>query len=199
MWVLPQRATEVFSELTLTLGPAIFLRGFNLERTEIGSDPSKTAEAGPDPLFRTALLGTAHRAIPGCPKEAGPLTWHHEVNHGTVVPGKALGPAQLWLVRHGHQVPPATPRQVPHLPLLLLIAANALPALRKDVLGEADEPLSLLQQLQLQQVAATPYAVLAFLYVHNTLQLEPSAGERAGVGMSPVHQPHSHLQPVKLC
>jgi len=122
-----------------------------------------------------------------------PLTWHHEVNHGMVIPRKALGPAQLWLVGHSHQVPLATPHQVPHLPLLLLIAANTLPASRKDVLGDADEPLSLLQQLQLQQVAAAPHAVLAFLHVHDTLQLEPPAGDTAGVGTSPVHQPLSHL------
>lgn len=125
-----------------------------------------------------------------------PLTWHHEVNHSTVVPGKALGPAQLWLIHHRHQVPLATPRQVPHLPLLLLIPANALPALCKDILGEADEPLSLLQQLQFQQVAAASHAVLAFLHIHDTLQLEPPAGDTAGVGTSPKHQPLSLPPPA---
>lgn len=124
------------------------------------------------------------------------------MNHSTVVPGKALGPAQLWLFCHSHQVPPATPSQVPHVPLLLLIAAHALPATRKDVLGEADETLSLLQQLQLQQVAAPSHAVLAFLHIHDTLQLEPPAGDSDRVGTSPVRGPLSHLHPawpILLC
>lgn len=120
------------------------------------------------------------------------------MNHSTVVPGKALGPAQLWLFCHSHQVTPATPSQVPHVPLLLLIATHALPATRKDVLGEADETLSLLQQLQLQQVAAPSHAVLAFLHIHDTLQLEPPAGDSARMGMSPVHGPLSHLHPTWL-
>jgi len=78
----------------------------------------------------------------------------------------------------------------------------AKPATRKDVLGEADETLSLLQQLQLQQVAAPSHAVLAFLHIHDTLQLEPPAGDSDRVGTSPVRGPLSHLRPawpILLC
>lgn len=175
------------------LGSVIFLRGFDLERTEIGSDSRWLR------LAHTHCSGVLLWEPPTVPSLDVPLTWHHKVNHSTVVPGKALWPAQLWLIWHSHQVPPATPRQVPHLPLLLLIATNALPAPRKDVLAEANEPPSLLQQLQLQQVAAAPHAVLALLHVHNTLQLEPPAGDTAGVSTSSVHQPLALHQPVRLC
>lgn len=114
---------------------------------------------------------------PQHPGEAGPLTWYHKVNHSPVVPGKPLGPAQLWLTGRSHQVPPAAPNQAPHPPLVL-VAGAALPALRKDVLGEADAALALLQQLQLQQVAAATHAVLPLLHVHNALQLEAPAETR---------------------
>lgn len=118
--------------------------------------------------------------------EAGPLTWHHEVNHGPVVPGEALGPAQLRLAVRSHQVPPAAPGQAPHPPFVVA-AGSALPAPGEDELGEAQAALALpqqLQQLQLQQVAAAPHTILPLLHVDDALQLEAPAGTRLG-GHSP--------------
>lgn len=60
------------------------------------------------------------------------LTWHYEVDDSPVIPGKAQGPTQEWLIQVSHQVTPAAPCQVLHS-FLLLIVDDTLPVSRKDV------------------------------------------------------------------
>lgn len=67
----------------------------------MGSDPNETVEAGPDPLFRTTPMGSAHRATPGCPGKAGPpyLAPRSEPQHG----GSRKSPGASTALAHSPQ------------------------------------------------------------------------------------------------
>lgn len=114
----------------------------------------------------------------GSCSEDARLTRHNEVDHGAVVPGEALGPAQLGLWGpEAQDVPPAVmwapnqALQVPGLGLFPTSCIDALPALCGHELGEPHQALALLQQLKLQEVAAPTEMVLPFLHIQDALQL----------------------------
>lgn len=67
----------------------------------MGSNPNMTVEARPDPLFRTAPMGSAHCATPGCPGKAGPpyLAPRSEPQHG----GSRKSPAASTALAHSPQ------------------------------------------------------------------------------------------------
>lgn len=88
------------------------------------------------------------------------LTRHDEVDHCSVIPGEALGPAQLGLWGPDIQDTslavvwaPHQALQVPGLGLFPTSWIDALPASRRHVLREPHQALALLQQLKLQEVA----------------------------------------------
>ena len=109
-----------------------------------------------------------------------------------MVPGEALGPAQLGLRGPGtRDMPlevmwaPHQALQVPGLSLLSARGISALPAARGHELGEPYQALALLQQLELQEVAAPTEVVLPLLHIHNALKLVPPG--RKGGGLLSLH------------
>lgn len=82
------------------------------------------------------------------------------MDHGLVIPGEALGPAQLglWGLDTQDTSPavvwaPNQALQVPGLGLFPAGRIDALPASRRHILREPHQALALLQQLKLQEVA----------------------------------------------
>lgn len=107
------------------------------------------------------------------------------MHHGAVIPGEALGPAQLGLWGPDTQdMSPAVvwapdqALQVPGLSLVPTSWVDALPAPRRHILREPHQALAMLQQLKLQEVAPPTQLVLSLLHVHNALQLVPPRAER---------------------
>ena len=127
---------------------------------------------------------------------SGRLTRHDEVDHGAVVPGEALGPAQLGLWGPGTRAVPLEVMRAPHqalqvqgLGLRPAHSISALPAARGHELREPHQALALLQQLELQEVAAPTEVVLPLLYIHNALKLVPPGGKGGRLlSLHPVRQ-----------
>lgn len=95
-------------------------------------------------------------APPTVPRLGWRLTRHDEVDHSSVIPGEALGPAQLRLwgldIQDLSPVVVWTPNQALQVPGLGLFPAcwiDALPASRRHVLREPHQALALVQQLKL--------------------------------------------------
>lgn len=112
------------------------------------------------------------------------LTRHHEVDHSSVIPGEPLGPTQLGFgIPHVQDIPPlpaaGLPDQALQVPGLFCTSwVDALPASCGHILRQPYHALSLLQQLELQEVAAPTQLVLTLLHVHNALQLVPPVAQR---------------------
>lgn len=110
-----------------------------------------------DLVLRITISVPAPLTVPGL---GWRLTRHDEVDHCSVIPGEALGPAQLGLWGPDIQDTslavvwaPHQALQVPGLGLFPTSWIDALPASRRHILREPHQALALLQQLKLQEVA----------------------------------------------
>lgn len=95
------------------------------------------------------------------PRLGSRLTRHNEVDHGSVIPGETLGPAQLGFLGPGIRDlsptavwVPDQALQVPGLSLLPTSWADALPASCRHIFRDPHHALALFQQFKLQEVAA---------------------------------------------